>query len=61
LRDEGERETVRRIHETITQCLETFGPQRTVSVTANGHMGYANYDTKEGAYQTVNVSIQPGN
>jgi hypothetical protein len=60
LSDEGERETVRRVSETITQILETFGPDKTVVVTANGHMGFANWDTKEGAYQEVNVSIKPG-
>ena len=58
LADEGERETVRRVRETITQCLETFGAERTVTVTASGHMGFENWDTKAGAYQEVNVSIR---
>ncbi len=59
LSDEGERETVRRVRDTITQCLETFDPERPVSVSANGHMGFENWDTKAGAYQNVSVSIQP--
>lgn len=59
LSDEGERETVRRFRETIAQCLETFDPKKLVSVSANGHMSFDNWDTKTGASQTVNVSIQP--
>jgi hypothetical protein len=60
LPDEGERETVRRIRDTISQCLETFGPDKQVTVSANGHMGFDNWDSRAGAYQQVNVSIQPG-
>lgn len=58
LSDEGERETVRRISETITQCLGTFDPEKTVSVDASGHIGFGNWDTKAGAYQEVNLKIQ---
>lgn len=60
LADEGERETVRRIRETIKQCLETFGPERTVSVAANGHIAFEDYEKKTGARQTVSVTITPG-
>ncbi len=60
LADDGERETVARIRDTISQCLETFDPEKIVGVTANGYMGFANWDTKAGAYQTVAISIQPG-
>jgi hypothetical protein len=59
LDDDGERETVRRIAETIGQCLDTFAPEKNVSVSANGHIGFANHYTKAGAYQTVSVSINP--
>lgn len=58
LSDEGEKETVRRVCEIIIQCLGTFGPDRNVSVSANGHMGYEDWDTKSGAYQVVNVTIK---
>lgn len=57
LPDPGERETVRRVAETIYQCLGTFGREK-VTVSAFGHMGYANYDTKAGGYQEVSVSIK---
>jgi hypothetical protein len=59
LADAGERETVRRVSETITQCLETFGEEKSVSVSAYGHMGWDSYDTNAGAYQQVTVSIGP--
>ena len=58
LSDDGERETVQRISETIEQCLGTFGPERQVSVSANGHMGFESYETKTGAYQNVNLTIK---
>ena len=60
LADDGERETVHRIHVMISQCLDTFGPEKTVTVSAYGHMGFENYDTKAGAYQEVTISIKPG-
>ncbi len=59
LADDGERETVRLVRDTITQCLETFDPEKKVAVSANGHMGFDNWDTKAGRNQTVSVSIQP--
>jgi hypothetical protein len=57
LADEGERETVRRVRDMILQCLDTFDPARTVTVSAYGHMGFSSYEAKEGAYQQVNISI----
>lgn len=57
LSDPGEKETVLRISGTIDQVLDTFDPEREVSVTAYGHMGFANWDTKEGAFQNVSLSI----
>ena len=59
LSDEGEKETVRRTADMVGQCLSTFDPEKPVRVTASGHMGFNNWDTKEGAYQSVNVSISP--
>jgi hypothetical protein len=59
LDDDGERETVRLIAEMIEQCLGTFAAEKTVSVSANGYIHFTNYDTKDGATQTVSVSINP--
>ena len=56
--DDGERETIKRISETIAQILETFAPERTVKVVAYGSMAFDNWDTKTGARQTVNLSVQ---
>lgn len=58
LSDEGERETVRLVAGMIEQCLGTFHKDRIVSVTAYGYMGFDSWETKEGAYQNVHVSIQ---
>ena len=55
--DDGERETVQRVHETIEQVLTTFDPESTVAVVASGHMGFRNHNTKAGAYQNVNFAI----
>lgn len=57
LDDEGERETVRKVAETIAQCLGTFDPEKTVAVAAFGHMGYADWTAKTGKYQEVNLKI----
>jgi hypothetical protein len=61
LSDDGERETVRRIHETIEQVLTTFGPDQKVSVSASGHMGFADWNSKNvaGGYQTASLTIKP--
>jgi len=59
LSDVGERETVRLVSEMLSQCLDTFDPEKTVNVSACGHMNFANWDTKAGAYQEVSVSIKP--
>jgi hypothetical protein len=52
LADPGERETVERLSETISQCLETFDQGKECTVSANGHM-------LAGSYQEVNLSIRP--
>lgn len=59
LSDDGERESVKLVHELIEQVLATFDTEKTVSVRANGHMGYTNWDAKTGAYQNVNLTITP--
>jgi hypothetical protein len=59
LSDDGERETVQRVHELLEQVLSTFGPEKALKVSACGHMGFNNYDTKEGAYQSVSLTISP--
>jgi hypothetical protein len=59
LADDGEKETVRKVSALIDQCLDTFGPRKSVTVTASGHMGFDDWDSKEGAHQYVSISITP--
>lgn len=56
LENDGERETVKQIAAVIDQCLGTFDPLKAVAVSASGHLSR---DAKGGAYQEVNLSIQP--
>ena len=60
LSDDGERETVGLVAKMIDQCLGTFDPEREVTVSAYGHMGFSDWTAKTGANQTVSVSITPG-
>ncbi len=65
LSDDSERDTVIGIGAVINQILDTYTPAEgvatgsAVSVSANGHMGYANWDLKTGAYQVVALKIDP--
>lgn len=59
LADDGERESVKLVHELIEQVLATFDTEKRVSVHANGHTGYADWDAKTGAYQNVKLTITP--
>lgn len=59
LNDDGERRTVEMLRDSIDQCLATFDPAGSVAVSAYGHMGFSDWDTKAGANQSVSVSINP--
>ncbi len=59
LSDDGERETVMNIAEMLEQVLSTFDAAQQVEISANGHMGFADWDAKTGCYQNVNISIAP--
>lgn len=59
LADDGERESVKLVHGLIEQVLATFDPEKRVSVYANGHIGFADWDAKTGAYQNMNFTITP--
>ncbi len=59
LPDESEKETVRQVAGMIDQCLGTFDPENTVTVSAHGYIGFAEWATRTGAYQIVGLSIQP--
>ena len=59
LSDDGERESVQKVSELIEQVLATFDAEGKVSVSANGHMGFGDWDKKTGCYQSVNITITP--
>jgi hypothetical protein len=59
LPDAGEKETVRKVSDAIMHTLDTFDPEKLVTVSASGHMGFDNLDTKTGTYQSVSMSIAP--
>ena len=59
LSDDGERETVKLVHELAEQILSTFGESRTVSISASGHMGFGDWEKKTGGYQSVTLTVKP--
>lgn len=59
LSDEGERQTVQQVADLCEQILSTVDPNNQVSVSAHGHMGFSDWGTKEGCYQSVNIAVTP--
>jgi hypothetical protein len=57
--DAGETETVQKTGELIAQTLGTFDPEKLVSVSASGHLGFADWGAKIGPYQNVKIEIVP--
>lgn len=59
LSDDGERETVQQVSDLLEQILATFDPNKRVTITASGHMGFSDWDKKAGCYQSVNITVAP--
>lgn len=59
LSDQGERDTVELVKDLVDQCLGTFDPTKDVSVSANGHISFDDYNKKTGARQTIHIAIEP--
>ena len=59
LSDDGERVTVQKTSDLLEQILATFDPEVKLSVSAYGHMGFADWDKKTGCYQSVNIAVSP--
>ena len=59
LYDDRERETAGKISELLEQILSVFDPASRVSISANGHLGFSDWDAKTGAYQSVNITVTP--
>ena len=54
LSDPGEQETVQKVRALVSQTLATIDPEKPVSVSASGSMGY-----HVGPYQSVDLKIWP--
>jgi nucleoid DNA-binding protein len=59
LTDEGERETVKLISEMLQQCLNSMDEGRQVQIIASGHFSCDNQETRAGAYQSIEIKINP--
>ena len=59
LSDDGERVTVQQVSDLLEQILSTFDPANEVSISAYGHMGFADWDAKTGCYQNLQISVGP--
>ena len=58
LLDDGEKDTVRRVKETIFQCLDTFDQGSEVDVSAYGHATQHAANPKRIARQQVTLKIE---
>lgn len=59
LSDDGERQTVQQVFDLLEQILTTFSPENQLAISANGHMGFADWATKAGCYQSVSIAVTP--
>lgn len=59
LNDEGEKHTVQQVFDLCEQILSTFDPENKVAITAAGHMGFSDWNTKAGAYQSISITVKP--
>lgn len=59
MNDAGEQETVQKARALIAQTLGTVHPDKPMSVSANGSMGFKDWSTKAEPYQNVSLSITP--
>lgn len=60
LSDDGERQTVKQVADLLDQVSTTFDPEGQLSISANGHIAFADWDKKTGGYQSVNITVRPG-
>ncbi len=63
LTDPGEQATVQNLRALVAQTLATIDPEKPVSVSASGSMGYKKWGTSkepnEGPFQSVDLKISP--
>jgi len=57
--DPGEQETVQKVRALVAQTLATIDPEKLVNVTGSGSMGYEEWSSHVGPYQSVDLKISP--
>jgi hypothetical protein len=57
LTDDGERETVQKVHELIEQVLSTFADDQKLNVSAYGCLVYNNYPERAGQNVTIQITL----
>jgi Rod binding domain-containing protein len=57
--DPGEQQTVQNVRTLVAQTITTIDPDKPVTVSASGSMGYKDYSSKSGPYQSVDLKISP--
>ena len=62
--DPGEQETVQKVRALVSQTLATIDPEKLVTVTGSGSMGYKEWSSQStrphvGRFQTVDLKISP--
>ena|SRR5208282_3778476 len=55
----GEQETVWHARKLIAQTLATIEPEKIMRVSASGSMEFMDWHNKTGAYQSVDLKIEP--
>jgi hypothetical protein len=55
----GEQETVQHVRRLVAQVLATIEPEKIMRVSASGSMGFKDWQNKTGAYQSVDLKIEP--
>jgi hypothetical protein len=58
MNDKGEQETVQNVRVLVGQTLATIEPEKPIRVTASGSMGFREWSSKVGPYQSVDLKIE---
>ena len=59
MNDKGEQETVQHARKLVAQTLATIEPDKIMRISASGSMGFKDWQNKTGAYQSVDLKIEP--
>ena len=59
MNDKGEQETVQHARKLVAQTLATIEPDKIMRISASGSIGFKDWQNKAGAYQSVDLKIEP--